>query len=232
MDTRVLRLEDEALYALHIKEAASALRNGKLVAFPTETVYGLGANANDTEAIARLYEAKQRPKEKQLSILICSLDGVKLWAQIVPPNAKLLMDMFWPGPLTIVLPSRTDRNVCPTIKGGNEIGLRFPDSKVAQDIVRLAKVPVVATSANISGMPPPINAEQVIRGLGGRIDLVLDGGVTRLQAPSTVVRVTNANKVEIIRVGVISREMVYDCLKQEKVIKNYEDCVRRRPSRF
>ncbi len=266
MDTKVLQLDDES-YALSIEEAAKALRSGKLVAFPTETVYGLGANANDTEAIARLYEAKQRPKEKQLSILICSLDDVKLWAQIIPHNAKLLMDMFWPGPLTIVLPGRTDRNVCPTIyeqgikvkaeakvkvevekknsislplpiplpvftKGGNEVGLRFPDSKVAQDIVRLAEVPVATTSANVSGMPPPINVEQVIRGLGGRIELVLDGGVTRLQAPSTVVRVTSANKVEIIRVGVISRKMVYDCLKQEKVIKNYEDCVRRRPSRF
>lgn len=228
MDTKVLRLDDES-YALSIEEAANALRNGNLVAFPTETVYGLGANADDTEAVARLYEVKQRPREKQISLLVCSLDGVKLWVQTIPPNAKLLMETFWPGPLTIVLPGRTDRNVCPTIKGGNEVGLRFPDSKVAQDIVRLAKVPVVATSANISGMPPPINAEQVIRDLSGRIELILDGGVTCLQAPSTVVRVTSADAVEVVRIGVISMEMVYDCLKQKQVIKNYEDCVRSRP---
>ncbi|HHT9127117.1 MAG TPA: L-threonylcarbamoyladenylate synthase [Candidatus Brocadiia bacterium] len=214
---------------MSIEEAANALRNGNLVAFPTETVYGLGANADDTEAVARLYEVKQRPREKQISLLVCSLDGVKLWVQTIPPNAKLLMETFWPGPLTIVLPGRTDRNVCPTIKGGNEVGLRFPDSKVAQDIVRLAKVPVVATSANISGMPPPINAEQVIRDLSGRIELILDGGVTCLQAPSTVVRVTSADAVEVVRIGVISMEMVYDCLKQKQVIKNYEDCVRSRP---
>ncbi|MBI3153543.1 MAG: threonylcarbamoyl-AMP synthase [Chloroflexi bacterium] len=217
MDTKVLRLDDES-YALSIEEAANALRNGNLVAFPTETVYGLGANADDTEAVARLYEVKQRPREKQIGLLVCSLDGVKLWVQTIPPNAKLLMERFWPGPLTIVLPGRTDRNVCPTIKGGNEVGLRFPDSKVAQDIVRLAKVPVVATSANISEMPPPINAEQVIRDLSGRIELILDGGVTCLQAPSTVVRVTSANRVEIIRIGVISRKMIYNCLKQKQVI--------------
>ncbi len=209
MYTRVLSLEDDASYALHIKEAASALRDGKLVAFPTETVYGLGANADDTGAIARLYEVKQRPKEKQLSLLIYSLEGVELWVQIIPPNAKLLMDEFWPGPLTIILPGI----------GGSEVGLRFPDSKVAQDIVRLAGVPVAATSANVSGMAPPISAEQVIGGLGGRIELVLDGGTTLLQAPSTVVRVTSTDVVEVIRVGVISRKKVYDCLKQEQGIK-------------
>ncbi|MGR3311681.1 MAG: L-threonylcarbamoyladenylate synthase [Candidatus Brocadiales bacterium] len=204
-----MSLEDDASYALHIKEAASALRDGKLVAFPTETVYGLGANADDTGAIARLYEVKQRPKEKQLSLLIYSLEGVKLWVQIIPPNAKLLMDEFWPGPLTIILPGI----------GGSEVGLRFPDSKVAQDIVRLADVPVAATSANISGMmTPPISAEQVIGGLGGRIELVIDGGTTLLQAPSTVVRVTSTDVVEVIRVGVISRKKVYDCFKQEQEI--------------
>lgn len=229
MDTRVLHLEDDASVRIRrIEEAASALRDGKLVAFPTETVYGLGANADDAEAVARLYKVKQRPKEKPLALLIYSLESVKLWVQIIPPNAKLLMDTFWPGPLTIVLPSRTDRDVCPTIKSGdvcpavrsgNEVGLRFPDSKVAQDIVRLADVPVVATSANVSGMPSPISAEQVIRGFGGKIELILDGGVTPLQAPSTVVRVSSTGEVGIIRAGVISKKMVYDCLKQERVIK-------------
>jgi L-threonylcarbamoyladenylate synthase len=207
MDTRVLSLDNDAL---HIEEAASALRNGKLVAFPTETVYGLGVNADDTEAVTRLYEVKKRLKKKQLSLLICSLDMVKLWVQTVPPNAKLLMDSLWPGPLTIILPGI----------GGREVGLRFPDSKVAQDIVRLADVPVAATSANVSGMPAPINAEEVVRGLGGRIDLVLDGGVTHLKAPSTVVRVTSMDEVEIIRTGVISRKIVYDCIKRERVINN------------
>lgn len=204
MDTRVLDLEDDGSYALHVEEAARALRDGKLVAFPTETVYGLGVNADDTKAMARLYEVKQRPKEKQLSLLICSLDDVKIWAQIIPHNAKLLMERFWPGPLTLILLG----------KGGDEVGLRFPDSKVAQDIVRLAGVPVAATSANVSGMPPPINAEQVIRALGGRIELALDGGVTPLKASSTVVRVTRTNRVEIIREGVISRKAINDCLKQ------------------
>lgn len=218
INTRVLRLEGEEYVqraqlspsnALCVKEAAAALSDGKLVAFPTETVYGLGANANDEEAIARIYEVKQRPREKQLSLLICCLDVVESRVRVIPPKARVLMEKFWPGPLTLVLSGIE----------GEEVGLRFPANNVAQEIVRLAGVPVAATSANVSGMPPPVSAEQVIRVLGGRVELVLDGGVTHFQAPSTVVRVSSADEVEIIRVGVIPMEIINDCFKQERVIK-------------
>ncbi len=177
-----------------VETAAALLRKGGLVAFPTETVYGLGARADDRDAIGRLCRVKQRPPGKEFALLIPSPDACALHAAPLEPVAEGLAGRFWPGPLTLVVADG---------KGG-EVGLRGPDCEATARLLGLAGVAVVAPSANVSGEPDSVTAEQVMAVLGGRIDAVLDGGPARLEVPSTVVRVRSGG-VEILRAGALSR---------------------------
>ena len=173
------------------------LRQGGLVAFPTETVYGLGARADDVDAIERLCRVKKRPHGKEFTLLIASPDTCALYAAPLEPVAEKLAGRFWPGPLTLVVADG---------KGG-EVGLRCPDCEVTTRLLGLAGVAVVAPSANVSGEPDSVTAEQVMAVLGGRIDAVLDGGPARLGVPSTVVRVQSGS-AEILREGALGRAEV------------------------
>ena len=194
---RVFGLLGDAPDPAALAEAAAALRRGGLVAFPTETVYGLGADATNPAAIERLNRVKGRPPEKPYSLHLHSVEQLRGLVKAVPPVAQRLIDRFWPGPLTIVMPSG----------GGKTVGFRLPDHPIAQAFLQACGVPVAAPSANRSGSTPPTDAQEVLAALGTDLDCVLDGGPTRLGRESTVVEIVNG-RVEIRREGAISKEEI------------------------
>lgn len=206
MVTRVLNLRDQNLYSDHIAKAACALREGELVAFPTETVYGLGVDRDNAKAIERIYKTKKRGEEKRLTLMIADPDDVKKYVDHFSGTAKKLIKFFWPGALAIVFP----------LKDGSDISIRFPDDTAARDLIRMAKVPIVTTSANISGYPPSTDAQQVLMDFKGKIHIILDGGSTRFRSPSTVLKLKNEG-FEIVRHGIISESMVRSCLENTLV---------------
>jgi len=199
--TRILTIDPAAPEPAAIEEAARLLRSGGLVAFPTETFYGLGANALDPGAVARVFVAKGRPPEKPLLVLVDSMAMVEKLVAEIPPRATGLMDRHWPGPLTLVL--RAAPGLPPGLTAGTgTLGVRLPGHPLALALVRAAGVPVTAPSANPSGGPSPRLAEEVLAGLGGRIDLVLDGGPTPGGAPSTVLDLTE-EPPRVLRQGAV-----------------------------
>jgi L-threonylcarbamoyladenylate synthase len=175
--------------------AAAGVRGGKLIAFPTETVYGIAANMLDKKAIDRLYAVKKRPKTKPFTVHIAREDQIAEAGCRLTKEAKLLTGRFWPGPLTILLKS----------KRGGKVGFRIPRNPVALCLIASSGVPVVAPSANLSGRSAPSNAREVLKQLDGRIDMVLDGGKTEVGIESTVVDCSVTPPV-IVRQGAISRE--------------------------
>ena len=187
--------------AVRIKKAASFLRTGGLVAFPTETVYGIAANMLDKDAIKKVYRIKNRSKDKPLTIHIADVEMVKRMVGGIPSNAKKLITKFWPGPLTLVLKDKT----------GKKMGFRMPDNKIAFLLIKEAAVPVVAPSANISGRRPPTNAQEVLKNLSGKIEMVLDGGATQIGIESTVVDLSG-QRYRILREGAISKEEIKEAL--------------------
>ncbi|NCB30965.1 MAG: threonylcarbamoyl-AMP synthase, partial [Clostridia bacterium] len=159
--------------------AGSVIRAGGLVAFPTETVYGLGANGLDAAAVARIFEAKGRPADNPLILHVAKKSDVKdIWTR-VPENARLLMDAFWPGPLTLVF-NRSAVVPDAVSAGLPTVAVRMPDHKTALALIRAAGVPIAAPSANLSGRPSPTMAAHVKADLDGKIDVVLDGGSCRV----------------------------------------------------
>ena len=179
-----------------IREAAGVLRRGGLVAFPTETVYGLAASLEDPQTIQELYQVKERPFEKQVTLHVAALEEVSRRSGVVTPLAAALMRRFWPGPLTLVLAR---------VEGGT-LGFRMPNHPVALALLREAGVPVVAPSANRSGNPPPRTAEEVLRDLADRIDLVLDAGPTPVGVESTVLDLS-ADPPRLLRPGALEKEV-------------------------
>lgn len=185
--------------------AAAALRRGSLVVYPTETFYGLGALATLPGAIARLGDAKLRPAGKPLPLVAAdSPAAFALWAG-VPDEARLLAARFWPGPLTLVVAAAGGLPGAVTL--GGEVGVRVPGSEVARELARLAGGPLVSTSANPSGDPPPDSVEALDPDLLARVDLVLDAGRTPGGLPSTVVRVA-AGDLRLVRAGAVTWEEV------------------------
>ena len=201
IDTKLLDVKDATHYRNHLNAAAEALRRGELVAFPTETVYGLGANGQDTDAVMRLYDVKGRPRNKEFARIISGTEEIRGLIESMPLYARILAEEFWPGPLTIVFSS----------PGKNDIGIRFPRHKVAQDLIRMAGVPVIATSANISGKPPATDAQKALEYFRGRIGIILDGGPSTIKAPSTVVKVTQ-DSCTVLREGAVSKEEIMSCI--------------------
>lgn len=178
----------------HIAEAAERLRAGAVIAFPTDTLYGIGARATDPAAVARLYQVKRRPSGQPMVWLVSDQAQVERFA-VVAPAAAGLIDRFWPGPLTLVLPAR-DPSATPTV------ALRAPDHAVALALLRALGEPIASSSANPAGQPPPVDADQVIAGLGGDLELVLDGGPCRIGQPSTILDLSGATP-RILRHGAI-----------------------------
>lgn len=190
--------------------AGRLLREGQLVVFPTETVYGLGANALDADAVRRIYEAKGRPSDNPLIAHVASLDALpSLWREI-PDTAFKLAEAFWPGPMTMVLP-RTDLVPDIVTAGLDTVAVRFPSHPAAQAIIRDAGVPIAAPSANLSGKPSPTTAAHVLADLDGRVAAVVDGGPCAVGLESTVIAVKGED-VCLYRPGGISVEMLEDVL--------------------
>ena len=184
-----------------IRAAADAIRRGELVVFPTETVYGLAADALNVSAVNKVFEAKGRFDHQPLPVQVASLADVGRVAEFIPESARPLAERFWPGPLTLVLMKSA---ALPSIvTGGREtVGVRVPDHPVALALVKEVGAPIVATSANVSGGAAPRNAEQAIRDVGEKVSLVLDGGECRLGVSSTVVDVS-VSPAKILRRGTI-----------------------------
>ncbi|MEM5948258.1 L-threonylcarbamoyladenylate synthase [Spirochaetia bacterium 38H-sp] len=199
METLILDVSSSS-----IRRAAGVLRSGGLVAFPTETVYGLGANALDASAVARIFEAKERPFFDPLIVHVSDFDMAESVVTYFPPIARRLAERFWPGPLTIVLP-RADKVPSIVTSGLSTVGVRMPAHTVAREIIRAAGVPVAAPSANLFGRLSPTKASHVIEQLDGRIGIVLDGGHTTVGVESTVVRVTD-EEVVLLRPGGLAIE--------------------------
>lgn len=185
-----------------IERAALVLKRGGLVAFPTETVYGLGANALDEEAVRSVFRAKGRPSYNPLIVHVADEDGARRLVHRWPEAATRLAAAFWPGPLTLVLPRH---QVVPALVTGGlpDVAIRVPDHPVALALLRAADLPVVAPSANLSAAVSPTRAEHVERGLGDRVDLILDGGPTRFGIESTVVDLSRDRPL-LLRPGALS----------------------------
>ena len=185
-----------------IRRALEILQSGGLVAFPTDTVYGVGALAFDQRAIESIYAAKDRPVEKAIPVLIGDKDDLAKVADDVPLVALRLIDRFWPGPLTVLVPKKAA--LPEAISATSTVGVRVPDHEVARGLLQLAG-PMAVTSANISGKASPITARQVLAQLGGRIAMIIDGGETPGGIPSTLVDCMGT-EIQILREGPISKE--------------------------
>jgi L-threonylcarbamoyladenylate synthase len=202
MHTEILTINPDAAEPEAIARAAEVLRRGGLVAFPTETVYGLGAAALDPAAVARIFAAKGRPATNPLIVHITDADEARSLTAAWPEEAAQLAERFWPGPLTLVLP-RAARVPALVTAGGPTVALRVPAHPVALALLRAAALPVAAPSANRSTGLSPTRAEHVLRGLGGRIDLILDGGPTAGGLESTVLDVTT-DPPRLLRPGLVT----------------------------
>ncbi len=196
--TIILKVNSEKPEKNIIQAAAEIIRKGGLVAFPTETVYGLGANALDPKAVRRIYAAKNRPLDNPLIVHIADKKDVYKLSDEVPDSAAKLMD-FWPGPLTLVL--KASKIVPRETTGGlDTVAIRMPNHKVALALIRESGVPIAAPSANLAGRPSPTTARHVRQDLEGRIDMILDAGPTRIGVESTVVDLTS-KPPQVLRPG-------------------------------
>jgi L-threonylcarbamoyladenylate synthase len=203
-------MKTEILPASEFQSALEILKNGGLVAFPTDTVYGLGALAFDDNAIKSIYTAKDRPIEKAIPILIADPNDLARVADSIPESARILSGRFWPGALTITLPKKN--SLPASISATATVAVRIPDNDDARNLLRAAG-PMAVTSANISGRASPISAEEVYAQLSGRIPLILDGGKTRGGIPSTLVSCVGEN-IEILREGPILLDELLRALKK------------------
>lgn len=189
-----------------IRRAGEILKQGGLVAFPTETVYGLGANALDETASAKIYRAKGRPSDNPLIVHIADWDAIYRIAEEVPPQAKLLADAFWPGPLTMIL-KKSARVPLGTTGGLDTVAVRMPANEVARALIRAGGGYVAAPSANTSGRPSPTTAQHVAQDMDGVIDMIIDGGDADIGLESTIVDLTE-DVPTILRPGYINEEML------------------------
>lgn len=206
---------------------ASMLASGKTVIFPTETVYGLGANALDEEAAAKIYQAKGRPSDNPLLVHVADKEDVYDLVENIDNRAKLLMDRFWPGPLTIVFKKK---DIIPdrTSGGLDTVAIRMPSDQVARNLIRQAGVPIAAPSANISGRPSPTKPEHIIRDMDGRVDGILVGGSCNYGVESTIVDLSG-DVAMVLRPGSITLEMLGEVLGQVNLdpsLKNKDDNIR------
>lgn len=193
-----------------LEEPARILREGGVVAFPTETVYGLGASARLPDAIAKLTQLKRRPEGKPYSFHLAHVSQVLEVAGTLPAMAKKLMDRYCPGPLTLVVPAGNRSDM-------RDIGIRVPANEIARKLIDLVGAPLLVPSANPSGDPPAISAEEVLRYFGDELDAVVDGGTCLLKQASTVVKV-DEDGYEVLREGIITREMVHQLLDGQRFL--------------
>ena len=216
METKRITIEDRNhIKDEELKEAAGILRSGGLVAFPTETVYGLGGNALDEDAARKIYAAKGRPSDNPLIAHVSCMEEVAPLVKEIPEAGRKLMEAFWPGPLTMIFP-KSDRVPYGTTGGLDTVAIRMPDDPVANRLIALAGVPVAAPSANTSGRPSPTTADHVWQDMNGRIEMIIDGGPVGIGVESTIVDVSSAVPA-VLRPGAITMEMLQEVLGEVSV---------------
>lgn len=216
MDTKVIRIQDKNRPRdTELAEAAEILREGGLVAFPTETVYGLGANALNGDAARKIYAAKGRPSDNPLIAHISCMEELKPLVREIPEAGRRLAEKFWPGPLTMIFP-KSDLVPVQTTGGLDTVAVRMPSDPVANRLIALAGVPVAAPSANTSGRPSPTTAEHVIEDMDGKIEMILDGGAVGIGVESTIVDVSGPVPV-LLRPGAVTMEMLTETLGRVEV---------------
>jgi len=194
----------------HLDHAAEVLRAGGLVAFPTETVYGLGANALDANAVEGIYKAKGRPSDNPLIVHIAEIEALQSLVASIPATAPKLMEAYWPGPLTLVMP-KSDKIPSIITAGLDTVAIRMPSHPIALALIRKAGIPVAAPSANSSGRPSPTLSKHVMEDLNGKVDIIIDGGSSRVGVESTVLDLTTEPPM-ILRPGGITREQLQKIL--------------------
>lgn len=216
METKRIVIEDRNhIKDEELKEAAGILRSGGLVAFPTETVYGLGGNALDEDAARKIYAAKGRPSDNPLIAHVSCVEEVEPLVKEIPEAGRKLMEAFWPGPLTMIFP-KSEKVPYGTTGGLDTVAIRMPDDPVANRLIALAGVPVAAPSANTSGRPSPTTADHVWQDMNGRIDMIIDGGPVGIGVESTIVDVSSAVPA-VLRPGAITMEMLEEVLGEVSV---------------
>lgn len=194
-----------------LKEPAKIIKNGGIVIFPTETVYGIGTNGFNEDGIRRIYELKKRDFSKPISLLVSNMEMVKMVAKDISDLEYALMKRFFPGPFTIILKKKKD---VPDIltANGDTVGVRMPSGEIAKKLIEYAGVPIATPSANISGRPSGTNIDDIIKDFDGKVDCVIDSGESKLGIASTIVKVVNGVPY-ILREGTITREKVEEVKK-------------------
>jgi L-threonylcarbamoyladenylate synthase len=220
MNTIISKIDVDNIDIEEIKKQAKLLREGKTVIFPTETVYGLGANALDENAVKKIYEAKGRPSDNPLIVHINDKEEVYKLAKDISKDAEIVMDKFWPGPLTIIL---NKKDIVPnrTSGGLDTVAIRMPSNKIAQMIIKEAKIPIAAPSANISGRPSPTKEKHVYEEMNGRVSGIILGGDCDFGLESTVLDMTS-NEAMILRPGSITKDDLEKVLKKVTIDPSLE----------
>lgn len=215
MQTELIRIDREHIPFSVMERAGALLQAGGLVAFPTETVYGLGADALNEEAARKIYAAKGRPSDNPLIVHIAEPKALERIVEKVPKEAEALAEAFWPGPLTMILPKK-DCVPQGTTGGLSTVAVRMPSDEIARELIRQGGGYIAAPSANISGRPSPTTAQHVYEDMNGRIPLILDGGPVRIGLESTIVDLTEGCPV-ILRPGYITLSMIREVAKEAEM---------------
>ena len=212
--------ESETINIDEIKQVPQGIREGKLALFPTETVYGIGANALDENAVKKIFIAKGRQSDNPLIVHISNINMLEQIVEDIGEIERKLINKFWPGPLTIIF-NRKSENIIPNnvTAGLNTVGVRMPSNKIARTLIELSEVPIAAPSANVSGRPSGTNVQDIIEELDGKVDYIIDGGSTAIGLESTVIRVVN-QKIEILRPGKITLDELESVANEVEVNKN------------
>lgn len=216
IETKYIVVDSETPDSKAMDEAGKLIADGRLVAFPTETVYGLGGNALDPTASARIYSAKGRPSDNPLIVHIAEYGDLLRVGKNVPPEAKLLADAFWPGPLTMIV-ERSELVPLATTGGLNTVAVRMPNHKVALELIRKSGCMIAAPSANTSGRPSPTEGKHVKEDLDGRIDMIIDGGPVGIGIESTIIDLTEDVPM-VLRPGYITPVMLSKVINKEVII--------------
>lgn len=202
--SKIIKINKNSPEVSKIKLAAEVIKKGGLVAFPTETVYGLGADALNEKAVKKIFKVKGRPADDPIIVHVADRKELKRLAEEIPEEAEELIERFWPGPLTLVL-KKTERVPKVTTGGLETVAVRMPDNAIALSLIKEAGTPIAAPSANLFGKPSPTSAKHVEHDLGGKVDLIIDGGSTRIGVESTVLDVTSSPPV-LLRPGGVTLE--------------------------
>ena len=216
METKIIKIDQDNLDHKLMKEAGDLIAAGELVAFPTETVYGLGGDALDPEASKKIYSAKGRPSDNPLIVHISDFSDLERIAKTVPEDARKLSDAFWPGPLTMIV-EKGDAVPYATTGGMDTVAVRMPNHPIALDLIRRSGCLIAAPSANTSGRPSPTEAAHVAEDLSGKIAMIIDGGPVGIGIESTIIDLTEDTPM-VLRPGYITPQMLSKVLGKEVII--------------